>query len=166
MSLCLAPSWCCQYPAQPCPWDSFPAHMHPILSSPSCGGISPGWELGWGGEAPLLPCSSALGGCENWRDLSCQLCSQCWGPGSCLCWALPAAASATPVLHLLGLPSSRARVSPYPRGQTPVVVSLCLLAPLLPYGARALLGSRPVPFPRGVGPTPSSPAAWFSSIYC
>ena len=119
-----------------------------------------------GGEAPLPPCSSALGGCENWRDLSCQLCSQCWGPGSCLCWALPAAASATPVLHLLGLPSSRARVSPCRRGQTPVVVSLCLLAPLLSYGARALLGSRPVPFPRGVGPTPSSPAAWLSSIYC
>lgn len=156
-SLCLAPSWCCQYLVQPCPWDSFTAHMRPILSSPSCGSISLGCELGWGGESPSPPlqfCSG--GGCENWRDLSCELCSQCWGPGSCLRWALPTAAFAAPVLHLLGLPSSRAQVSPYPGGQTAVVVSLCLLAPLLSHGAQALLGSRPVPVPGGSVPVPAS----------
>lgn len=62
----LAPSWCYQYLMQSCLWDSFPPHVHPILSSPSCSCTSLGWELGLMGMGTLLlSCGSALGGCGN-----------------------------------------------------------------------------------------------------
>lgn len=160
----------------PCAW--YPAGVISVWSNPSCGipcqlTCTPfclvlavvvshqAWNWAGEGESPSLSLQFCSGGsCENWRDLVCQLCSHYRGPGCACCFLCH------PILYPLGLPSSKARVSPCPRDWTPIVVSLCLSAPLLSRGAQALLGSWPGPVPGGVGPIPSSPAACLSPIYC